>query len=103
MYKNGTAHNSRGLVQLALFSAIIIAMAMVPFLGYIPLGFMRATIIHIPVILGSVLLGPRKGGCWAACCGLTSLVNNTVAPNVTSFVLTPFTALAMYTAAGPVW
>lgn len=93
MYKNGTAHDSRGLVQLALFSAIIIAMAMVPFLGYIPLGFMRATIIHIPVILGSVLLGPRKGAVLGGVFGLTSLVNNTVAPNVTSFVFTPFYSL----------
>ena len=93
MYKNETAHNSRGLVQLALFSAIIIAMAMVPFLGYIPLGFMRATIIHIPVILGSVLLGPRKGAVLGGVFGLTSLVNNTVAPNVTSFVFTPFYSL----------
>ena len=33
MYRNGTAHNTRGLVQLALFSAIIIAMAMVTFYG----------------------------------------------------------------------
>ena len=93
MYKNGTANNSRGLVQLALFSAIIIAMAMVPFLGYIPLGFMRATIIHIPVILGSVLLGPRKGAVLGGVFGLTSLANNTVAPNVTSFVFTPFYSL----------
>ena len=93
MYRNGTAHNSRGLVQLALFSAIIIAMAMVPFLGYIPLGFMRATIIHIPVILGSVLLGPRKGAVLGGVFGLTRLVNNTVAPNVNSFVFTPFYSL----------
>lgn len=93
MYKNGTAHDSRGLVQLALFSAIIIVMAMVPFLGYIPLGFMRATIIHIPVILGSVLLGPRKGAFLGGVFGLTSLINNTVSPNVTSFVFTPFYSL----------
>lgn len=61
MYKNGTAHNSRGLVQLALFSAIIIAMAMVPFLGYIPLGFMRATIIHIPGDSGLGASRPPQG------------------------------------------
>ena len=33
-----------------------------PFLGYIPLGFTRATIIHIPVIIASLLMGPKKGG-----------------------------------------
>ena len=30
-----------------IFTAIIIAMSVVPFLGYIPLGFMNATIIHV--------------------------------------------------------
>ena len=44
------------LVQAALFAALIILMASVPFLGFIPLGFMRATTLHIPVILGAVLL-----------------------------------------------
>ncbi len=93
MYTHGSAQKSRGLVQVALFSAIIVVMAMVPFLGYIPLGFMRATIIHIPVILGSVLLGPKKGAVLGGVFGLTSLVTNTVSPNVTSFVFTPFYSL----------
>jgi hypothetical protein len=47
-------------MQLALFAALIVIMSATPF-GYIPLGFMRATIIHVPVILGSVLLGPKQG------------------------------------------
>ena len=49
------------MVQLALFSAIILAMAFTPGLGYIPLGVTRATIIHLPVIIGGILLGPKKG------------------------------------------
>lgn len=79
-----------GLVQLALFSAIIIIMAFTPFLGYIPLGFTRATIIHIPVIVGSIILGPKKGAFLGFLFGLTSLINNTVNPTATSFVFTPF-------------
>ena len=47
---------TRGLVQLAIFSAIIVVLAYTPFIGYIPLGFTRATIIHIPVIIGSLML-----------------------------------------------
>ena len=43
-----------GMVQVALFAALIIIMAFTPFLGYIPLGFTRATIIHVPVIIGSI-------------------------------------------------
>ena len=79
-----------GLVQVALFAALIIIMAFTPFLGYIPLGFTRATIIHIPVILGSILLGPKKGAILGGVFGLTSFINNTMNPTVTSFVFTPF-------------
>ena len=39
-----------GMVQVALFAALIIIMAFTPFLGYIPLGFTRATIIHLSLI-----------------------------------------------------
>lgn len=45
----------------AIFTAIIIMMAVVPFLGYIPLGFMNATIIHVPVIIGTFFLGRDTG------------------------------------------
>ncbi len=79
-----------GLVQLSLMSALILIMAFIPFLGYIPLGFTRATIIHIPVIIGSILLGPKKGAFLGLLFGLTSLLNNTFNPTVTSFVFTPF-------------
>ena len=48
------------LVLTGLFTAIIIIMAFTP-LGYIPLVVINATIIHIPVILGSLFCGPKKG------------------------------------------
>lgn len=78
------------LVQLALFSAIILIMVFTPYFGYIPLGFMNATIIHIPVILGALFLGPKNGAILGGIFGLTSLINNTFNPNVTSFVFSPF-------------
>lgn len=78
------------LVQVALFAALIIIMAFTPFIGYIPLGFTRATIIHIPVILGSILLGPKRGAMLGGIFGLTSFINNTMNPTITSFVFTPF-------------
>ena len=52
---------TKGLVQMAIFAALIVVLAFTPFIGYIPLGFTRATIIHIPVIMGSLMLGPKKG------------------------------------------
>lgn len=90
--QNTTASTShiRGMIQVALFGAIIIIMSATPFLGYIPLGFTRATIIHIPVIIGSLLLGPKKGGTLGFIFGMTSLINNTLNPTPTSFVFSPF-------------
>lgn len=84
-----------GLVQVALFTAIIFVLAMVPGLGYIPLGVIRATTIHIPVIVGSIVLGPKKGAVLGGMFGLTSLINNTISPTVTSFVFSPILAMEM--------
>lgn len=83
-------HSSLGMVQTALFAALIVALSFLPFIGYIPLGFTNATTIHIPVILGSILLGPKRGAVLGGVFGLTSLINNTLYPKVTSFVFTPF-------------
>lgn len=82
-----------GMVQVALFAALIIILAFTPFLGYIPLGFTRATIIHIPVIIGCILLGPKKGAVLGLIFGLTSFINNTINPTATSFVFSPFYTL----------
>ena len=91
-----TMSKTKGMAQVALFAALIVLMAFTPFLGYIPLGFTRATIIHIPVIIGSLLLGPKKGAGLGFVFGLTSFINNTINPTVTSFVFTPFYSLGEY-------
>ena len=79
----------RRMVQIALLAAIMMVMSVTP-LGYIPLPFMKATIMHIPVIIGACLLGPRVGAGLGALFGLTSVVMATINPNITSFVFTPF-------------
>lgn len=74
------------LVLTALFAAIIIIMAFTP-LGYIPLVVINATIIHIPVILGSLFCAPKKGGFLGFIFGLTSFIKNTVMPtSLSAFV-----------------
>lgn len=85
-----TKTKTETMVMNAAFTAIIIIMAFVPFLGYIPLGFMNATIIHIPVIVGAIMLGPKNGAWLGLVFGFTSLFKNTTAPNPTSFVFSPF-------------
>lgn len=92
----GSRYSTISMVQVAIFGAIICIMAFTPFLGYIPLGFTRATIIHIPVIIASLLMGPKKGGALGFLFGLTSFINNTVNPTVTSFVFTPFYNLSEF-------
>lgn len=88
-------NKTRTMVMTAVFTAIIIIMAFVPFLGYIPLGFMNATIIHIPVIVGAIFLGPKSGAFLGLVFGLTSVWKATTAPNVTSFVFSPFTNVSL--------
>ena len=81
------------LVLTALFTAIIIIMAFTP-LGYIPLVVINATIIHIPVILGALFLGPKKGAFLGFVFGLTSFINNTFkAVTPSAFVFSPVLAV----------
>lgn len=51
---------------------------------------MNATTMHIPVIIGACLLGPKMGGVLGGLFGITSVVRATISPNLTSFVFTPF-------------
>ena len=80
------------LAQIALFTALIIILAFVPYIGYIrvPILAIQATTVHIPVIIGSILLGPKAGGFLGGVFGLTSLINNTMQPGITSFCFSPF-------------
>ncbi|WP_040196028.1 ECF transporter S component [Candidatus Soleaferrea massiliensis] len=80
---------TRTMVQIALLCAIEIVLALTP-LGFIPLGFTRATTIHIPVIIGACLMGPAAGGFLGGVFGVLSLLINTFTPTATSFVFTPF-------------
>lgn len=77
------------MVKMALFVALIILLSVTP-LGYIPLGAINATTIQMPVIIGAVLFGWKKGAVLGGVFGITSLLKNTIQPNLTSFVFSPF-------------
>lgn len=85
-----TTKKTYQMVLTALFMAIIIVMAFVPYVGYINLGIIKATLIHVPVIIGSIMLGPKKGGFLGFVFGCTSLINNTINPSLLSFAFSPF-------------
>ena len=51
---------TKTIVYNALLIAIVIILATVPNLGYIQVGGMAITIIHIPVIIAAVLFGYKS-------------------------------------------
>jgi uncharacterized membrane protein len=46
--------------------------------------------MHIPVIIGSIVLGPKRGAFLGFSFGIASVIRATIAPTVTSFVFSPF-------------
>lgn len=78
------------MVVTALFIAIIAVMTFVPNVGYINLIIIKATLIHVPVIVGSIVLGPKSGAVLGGVFGLTSLIKNTIEPSLLSFAFSPF-------------
>ena len=77
------------MVSVALMAAIIIVLANTP-LGMIQLPIIKATTVHIPVIIGAILLGPWAGAILGAVFGVCSLISNTMAPTLLSFAFSPF-------------
>lgn len=82
-------HDTRWMVSVALMAAIVIVLDNTP-LGMIQLPIIKATTVHIPVILGAILLGPGAGAILGAVFGICSLVSNTMAPTLLSFAFSPF-------------
>ena len=89
MTKTKKKRDIRWMVQLALMAAIVVVLANTP-LGMIQLPIIKATTVHIPVILGAILLGPFAGGILGAVFGICSLISNTIAPTLLSFAFSPF-------------
>lgn len=77
------------MVSVALMAAIVIVLANTP-LGMIQLPIIKATTVHIPVIIGAILLGPSAGAILGAVFGVCSLISNTMAPTLLSFAFSPF-------------
>ena len=81
--------DTKWMVSVALMAAIVIVLANTP-LGMIQLPIIKATTVHIPVIIGAVLLGPTAGAILGGVFGFCSLVSNTMAPTLLSFAFSPF-------------
>lgn len=81
-------HDTRWMVTTALLAAIIVLMSFTP-LGLIPLPVIKASTLQIPVIIGAILLGPFSGALLGGVFGICSMINNTIAPNPSSFAFSP--------------
>lgn len=81
--------DTRWTVSVALMMAIIVLLANTP-LGMIQLPIIKATTVHIPVIIGAIVLGPLAGAILGATFGICSLISNTMAPTLLSFAFSPF-------------
>ncbi len=67
-------HDTQWMVSVALMAAIVILLANTP-LGMIQLPIIKATTVHIPVIIGAILLGPSAGAILGFVFGVCSLVS----------------------------
>lgn len=81
--------NTKRMVLLGMLIAVLLVMGMTG-IGFIPLPVIKATTMHIPVILGAVLLGPGAGAILGGAFGLCSMWTNTTAPGLLSFAFSPF-------------
>lgn len=86
---NTRKHDTRFMVSVGLMAAIVIVLANTP-LGMIQLPIVKATTVHIPVIIGAILLGPTAGAILGGVFGVCSLISNTMAPTLLSFAFSPF-------------
>lgn len=81
--------DTRSMAMLAMLCGILVVMG-VTGIGFIPLPVIKATTMHIPVILGAILLGPSAGAALGAVFGLCSIWANTTTPGLLAFAFSPF-------------
>ena len=71
--------NTGQITKIGMLSAITIVLGMSPW-GFIQLPIAKATIMHIPVIIGAILEGPLVGAMIGLIFGLFSMLKNIISP-----------------------
>ena len=89
------------MVGVAMFVALQLTLQLTG-IGLIPLPLINATTLHIPVIVGAVLLGPLAGAVLGGTFGLCSMWTATINPTPLSFAFSPVLAAEAGGAAGAV-
>jgi len=75
----------RQMAMVGMLSAISIFLGLTG-LGFIPIPPVKATIMHIPVIIGAIIEGPIVGALVGLVFGLFSMYQNFTAPGPASFI-----------------
>lgn len=76
--------NTRQIAVIGMLSAISIVLG-ASGIGFIPLPMAKATIMHIPVIIGAILEGPIVGLVAGLIFGVFSIIQNLTSPSILSF------------------
>lgn len=101
MFMKTRKRDTRWLVGVAMFVALQLTLQLTG-IGLIPLPLINATTLHIPVIVGAVLLGPLAGAVLGGTFGLCSMWTATINPTPLSFAFSPVLAAEAGGAAGAV-
>ncbi|AWI06506.1 ECF transporter S component [Clostridium drakei] len=83
--KSTTKFSTRQLAVIGMLSSISIILG-VTGLGFIPVPPVKATIMHVPVIIGAILEGPVVGAMVGLIFGIFSVVQSIIEPTPVSFV-----------------
>lgn len=79
------------IAQIAIFFALMLVLHLTSSIIFniMPLPI-KPTIVHIPVIIASILYGPRVGAILGGLMGVISLVNATITVLPASYLFSPF-------------
>ena len=78
----------------AMFLALIFVFAYVPYLGYITIGPLAFTTMHVLVLLGAILFGAKRGALYGFFFGVSSLLVALQYPGTLNyFCLNPFISI----------
>lgn len=82
---HGAKLSTKQLAVVGMLSGVSMVLGMTP-LGFIPLPFMNATIMHVPVIIGAILQGPIVGALVGLIFGIFSMIRAFSNPSLTAFL-----------------
>lgn len=85
MKKKSNKLSTRQIVVIGILGAITVVLGMTP-LGFVPIGPLNATTMHIPVLIAAFIEGPVVGAFVGLIFGLSSLFNAITRPTPISFV-----------------